>query len=778
MKFKAKLRGVPVFSLLFISLFLFPFSFAVDQNSAADDSRQNAGAQVDDAVQSLGPQLPQLPPQGQQANQQYGGQPPQQYSPQGYAPQQGQGAGLDAGGFGMGNGGFDMGIERASYADQEYVALQTVSESMTSAYNWVASNSTAFVAGCKGDRSSLVSQVAAVIKQSGETSTACQRIKADADACTPERFCPSTEKGKLQLPPNVVQSFAKAGYDLSNLSLSDIDAAMIEKVCMSQFESQLAKQKAKAEEMKKSLLAKIPEFRAKCEEYKKQLSEMESRSFDFQFPNFNVQQNNYGPGPNQGPGQNYGPQGYGCQGPGPQQPCGMGMQPMCENGTWVCKQSQQYTPKQGCQGQQPDCGEGQYPACEANGWQCRQSADYRPPGQQGPPQNNNPPVQGGCNSPRPQCPGDAPSDCSSGNWVCLPAGQYTPPATQQDVQPQSQQQPTPSVSPPPEPPQPATPPPEPPPADSGGSPPTGGVVVATKKQLFPFTGLAVETSGTQETSSGSGQGIVVQQQGFGSNGMMQQGQQGFGGGQEYAPGTGPNTGPYGAPGQGYGGQGQQGPMGPGPGPEEICAMTDDELVQTFLPGAFVDDSARQGNEYGCRQQASMRMGEISSMKMNFARCKAEAAVNCAAKKDAAANCQASIQDHGAVAEKIVSGVCIKFGATSAGKVATDQFNSVLSKFYESDPALANQLGDTVEKTAEDQKNLGITSYIFGDGDYGKKLKARADKLKEIKDKLVSGGVTDAETLAALDEQARQLQAESDKFSNFFDVSRIGKLFGG
>jgi len=44
-----------------------------------------------------------------------------------------------------------------------------------------------------------------------------------------------------------------------------------------------------------------------------------------------------------------------------------------------------------------------------------------------------------------------------------------------------------------------------------------------------------------------------------------------------------------------------------------------------------------------------------------------------------------------------------------------------NKWYSSDPALANQLGDTVDKTQEDQKKLNILSYIMGDGNYAGNL---------------------------------------------------------
>ena len=207
-------------------------------------------------------------------------------------------------------------------------------------------------------------------------------------------------------------------------------------------------------------------------------------------------------------------------------------------------------------------------------------------------------------------------------------------------------------------------------------------------------------------------------------------------------------------------------------------MTDEELLDNFVPQGFDAERPLQEAAVMCKEEAAKVVGEIGRAKLDMARCRAEDAVNCAAKKDAADKCQSSVQNPEAVAEKLVAGMCRKFGVTTAEKVATEKFQAVVSKFYNVDPALANQLGDTVEMTASDQKKLGIGSIIFGDAEYGKKIKERADKLKTIKDKLTASGTADQEALGALEEQAKQLQEESDKYNNFFNLARLGRLFGG
>jgi len=91
------------------------------------------------------------------------------------------------------------------------------------------------------------------------------------------------------------------------------------------------------ENAKSQIMAQLPEFKKKCDEFKKQ---KEQGGMQVKLPdigNYNIgppqgQQGNY----NQQGGQNYGQQGQGnsCQGP---PNCTSGY-PFCDNGTWICKQ--------------------------------------------------------------------------------------------------------------------------------------------------------------------------------------------------------------------------------------------------------------------------------------------------------------------------------------------------------------------------------------------------------------------------------------------------------
>ncbi len=763
--------------------------------------------------------------------------------PQGFNNQ--QGGGDDFGGSFEDQ--FSFGLPQTSFADQQYVAEQALLSSMTSVYNWVSSNSTEFVAGCKGDRVALTAQIAGVIRQAGEASSVCARLAQDADSCAPDTYCPTLEAGKIPFPPGVKGQFEKAGINPSQLSLEQITPEMVEKVCKSQFESEIAKQKAQVEEKRQSVKAKLSEFRQKCEEFKKQRSEQESKMFDFRFPTFDVQRT-YAPGtgPNgqgpQGYGPGAGPQGYGygsggCQGGGPQQPCGTGAHPVCDNGSWRCEQSQppQGFGQQGCQGEAkpPNCGEGQYPACEAGGWQCRELAGYRQ--QQGGQQEK--PFRDECSSPPPQCPGGARSDCSTGRWIC-----ESPP--QDDGQRPPEQQPPAQIEQPPAtaPEQPATAPE--PPAESAPAQTAAENVLA---KIFPMTGfvtLAFEESAAPQqplptvpqqgfnqqgelpgsAPIGQGFGYQVQMpQGFGPGtqpyyggagaqmpypqggpqGFGQQGQppfddggrgigygpqqQGFGYGGQPPGGSGQqmpnqqggpgNYGPAGQQGFGPDGgpQGGYGPGGPGPSPEQMCEMSDDEILDNFVPSPPFEVMEKMTGQ--CKEMASRIGGDIGNVRLRFARCKAEAAVMCAGKKEAAASCSSSVENPDKMASDAVSQLCRKFGVINAGKVATSKFEGVVSKFYRNDPALANQLGDTVESTAQDQGKLGVASKLLGDGEYAKKVKDRANKLDAVIARLEASGVNDAESIAALREQSAELKKESEMFSNFFDLGRLGRLFG-
>ncbi len=204
-------------------------------------------------------------------------------------------------------------------------------------------------------------------------------------------------------------------------------------------------------------------------------------------------------------------------------------------------------------------------------------------------------------------------------------------------------------------------------------------------------------------------------------------------------------------------------------------MSDEEILDMMVPQPPFEMMEKMTGQ--CKEMASRIAGEVGGVRLQFAQCKAQAAVMCAAKKDAAANCKTSVDDPKILSSQIVSQMCRKFGVIKAEKVATQSFTTTVSKFYDKDPALANQLGDTVERTAEDRDKLDLASKIFGNGDYAKKVKDRSDKLEAIVAKLESSGTADAEALAALKEQSAELKKESDLFSGFFNLNRLGRIFG-
>ncbi|HIH09565.1 MAG TPA: hypothetical protein HA254_02735, partial [Candidatus Diapherotrites archaeon] len=338
---------------------------------------------------------------------------------------------------GFGNFNFDIGLPESSFADTEYVGQQRMMESMTSAYNWISSNSSSFAQGCVGDKAALVSTLTGVIKQSQEASTVCSRLDSEAKICNPDDFCSQFSSGKIPLPAEAKYALKKAGIDESSITIDTFNEDTVIKLCRAMAGASLQSEKDMLAKAKDRIKEQLPNFRVKCEELKKF---RESGDQGFRLPDI------YVPGPQQMGGQSgsnnagryiqgqnggqyvsgsqYGPDyGKGCQGPGPPQACGMGAEPFCDGGVWKCRQSQyQQQPGQmGCQGSPnpPQCGEGQYPACEADGWHCRERADYRPPengggqgGQSGP--------QGECAQSPPQCPNSGRSTCESGHWECIP----------------------------------------------------------------------------------------------------------------------------------------------------------------------------------------------------------------------------------------------------------------------------------------------------------------------------------------------------------------------
>lgn len=207
----------------------------------------------------------------------------------------------------------------------------------------------------------------------------------------------------------------------------------------------------------------------------------------------------------------------------------------------------------------------------------------------------------------------------------------------------------------------------------------------------------------------------------------------------------------------------------------MCDMSDDEILDAMMSQTPFDGMEQQGSR--CKEEATRIVQDLASVKLRLAECKARAAVMCAAKKEAASECQSSVQDPEKIASRIISQMCQKSGVLRAEKVATPAFQDVVTQFYDRDPALANQLGDAVEETQSDQQRLGILSKLFGDGDYAQRIRGRAESLAAIRAKLAADENIDPKILDALDEQVKQLNGEADQFANILNMARLGKLFG-
>ncbi|MBI5553517.1 MAG: hypothetical protein HY917_02135, partial [Candidatus Diapherotrites archaeon] len=242
-------------------------------------------------------------------------------------------------------------------------------------------------------------------------------------------------------------------------------------------------------------------------------------------------------------------------------------------------------------------------------------------------------------------------------------------------------------------------------------------------------------------------------------------------------------------GQGYGGypSGPQGgygggpPMqqqgssmrGPGPSPEELCGMTDDEILESYLPMNNAGPDKEELKQR-CRMEASRVISDMGRYKLEIARCKADMALDCQARLQAAQSCNEAKENPQKAAEFIVNSQCRRFAPVK--ETGKNQLTEVASKWYQEDPALANQLGDTGEKIKEEQKKLDLVSYLTGNQEYAAKLKDRAEKLRTIQQRLADKGVQDPETLSILETQANELEAEGNKFGNAFDLTRLGYIF--
>ncbi|MCX6804028.1 MAG: hypothetical protein NTY48_05690 [Candidatus Diapherotrites archaeon] len=219
----------------------------------------------------------------------------------------------------------------------------------------------------------------------------------------------------------------------------------------------------------------------------------------------------------------------------------------------------------------------------------------------------------------------------------------------------------------------------------------------------------------------------------------------------------------------------------GPGssmsPQQLCTMTDNEIIAEFMGNMESNLTFEtQRNAYRCNQESTNTLDQINQYSLQSAKCLANAALDCEAKRQAAATCNEMKDSPKTIATMIVNNMCLRFISNDVTK--NNKLMNLAAQVKRADPALASQLSDTSEKNLADQKNLSIVSYLFGDGNYAQKLKERTDKLITARDKLAAKGSTDdKDVLDMLDAQINDLKSESDKFSNAFDLTRIGYMFG-
>ena len=631
-------------------------------------------------------------------------------------------------------GGFDMGLPESSAADPEYVAQEKFIEEMTTVYTWIASNSGEFVQGCKSDREALVASMVSVIQNAQETSTTCKRFEAEAAACNPEVFCSQFEQG-MPMPPEMRSALKDAGYDPSALTINDVTPEMALMVCKAQFSRELSRMKEQSERMKEAVRKQIPEFRSKCAEFKKRMEEgfEGPRLPEFNFPM--PQQQPQRQQPMQGPQPNY-------EQPRQQQDY------YPQDYTYEDRPPENFYPEQPYQEpfpQEPLQGEPQ---------------PYKEPFQEPAPTSEPAPEPAPASEPAP-APEPAPEATTSPSiYNAIITGL----ATLLNFEGETEAAPA---------------EPEPQPSETVSPEPAAQVPETAPEQQEPLSDYPLPSEGFD---------IEYNPQDFGppygemdyearDDGRGPKPYEGYG---YNMPQQGPSQG-YPGPqpgydqGQGYGGPGPGGYGGPGMSPEAMCELSDEELVETFAgqSDAFLPKESQITAR--CATEASNIVRGINSMKLSIAKCKANAALDCAAKQESVKSCNELKENPENIAKTLVANMCRRFGVRADSGETSGGLYDIAEEFYDVDPALANQLGDTADKTAEDKKNLNFFSYVLGDAEYGKKLKDRAEKLKAVKERL-GEREEDSALIGEIDEQIEKIESEGSQFENFFDFSRIGRAF--
>lgn len=610
------------------------------------------------------------------------------------------------------SGSFDLGIPQQSFASPEYVAQEKMIESMTTAYNWIALNSARFAEGCREDRPSLVSEITAMLGKAQETSTVCENFAAEVKDCDPEKICARFKEGKLPLAPNASSILAKLGYDAESLTVEDLTQELMVKVCLEQRKENMSERYSMLESVKEKIQSQLPAFREKCG----LLKQAKGNVPEVMLPNIDIRPqvtNQVMQQYNQPQGMQP-MQGEGCREPHPD--CYPMKGPYCKNGNWVCEGAQQ-------QPQMQACGPGMQP----EGNSCVPSNPGPAPCPEGTHAENNACVQNIPQAPAnpmpPQC---GPDQHLEGNNCVANSPQPAPP-----------QEPVPA--------QPQEPAPEPEP-----SPATGAAIMGEN-----YTAVC---------------GNRICEPDFGESYM------------NCHDDCQPETGISGSSGGGYG---QQAPQQYSqqaqvqnfvmPGPEQLCGMSDEEIVDMYsnqMGGGIPKDEEL---EYECTSQAGKDLSNMNRYKLEIARCTADAALDCEAKKQALASCKEMKSNPEKVSSMIVNSMCRRFGVQGSANAESELYK-VAEKWTSSDPALANQLGDTADQVYTEKESLDVVSHLFGNSEYAGNLEDKASELRAVRQRLVSNGVQDQETLNALDSQAQEFEKESQRYSNLFDFSRLGEMF--
>ena len=713
--------------VLFLVLVFSLFAFA-DTNSL--QTTEDISTQDDSLTQQTyeNPQQYNTQPQNGQVQQPYNTQPQNSQSQQSSNNQSKDGQPQQANytqGMVM-QPQFNFGMTQSSNADPEYVAQQKMVEGMTTAYNWISLNSTRFSSGCKTSKDDLIKEIASVVSSSQEASSVCEQFSEESKDCNPETYCALMSSGKIPLPPQTRTTMKKLGYDPDTMKVQDITKDLIVKVCIEQTNTELNNRVEMIAATKKSISDQLSSFRANCEEYKKN----KNMGPNIQLPTFNFPKREYAPGT--GPNQQVQQQNQYPQQGQPNQPQGQQYPPQ---GNGPNGQPQNF-----CNGSGPICQAGQAPFCQNGNWVCQRNGQPQPIIQ-----NPSETESDGSTQEQNETTTDSTSDESSTTTDTTSDESSTTTDTTSDGSLTTTD------------------------ATTGtDDSTTGEEIVETMKQAIynnPITGLFGAMFAANQSVCGNGiceVGIGEDPKNCPSDCMEKQ----FNQEQNY------NNQP-----QGQNQPNQSRGMGSSMSPEQLCTMTDDEIIAEYMGNTESDLTfEKERNALRCKEESTKILSEMNRYNLESAKCKANAALDCEAKRQAFSTCSEMQDSPEKISTMIVNNMCRRFITSDEAK--NNKLLDLATMFDQQDPALANQLGDTAEKNLADQKNLNFTSYLFGDGGYAQKLKERTDKLKEARDRLAATSSTDnQEVLNLLDTQIADLESESAKFANIFDVTRLGYMFG-